>query len=412
MPATVGKPSQGTEGSYGTSGSHGTSGHGAAGAHVAAGSRGPDGTHGAHGAGPRGAGAGGGHGGRVLVAVVVMVPVLVGLALAAFAWPAARLAPRDVPIGVVAPAAAVATIEQRLAAEGDAVEVHRFADEATARAAIADRDVYGAVVVAPDGTTVLTASAASPLVAQLLQQAAATIPAGAPGAAPGAQPATGASPAPSAQPATGAPGARPVRVVDVVAADPDDPRGAALAASVLPLVLAGMAAGLLVWLAAGTGVAGWAALVAASAGAGLVAAGIAQGWLGVLGGDWLVNAGVLGLTVLAVAATLAGLAALFGRAGAALGALLMVLVGNPLSGVPSAPELLPEPAGAIGQLLPPGAGGSLLRSTAFFDGAAASGPLTVLLAWVAFGLAVAGVAALRRRRPAAVAPHPDPVTVS
>jgi hypothetical protein len=67
---------------------------------------------------------------------------------------------------------------------------------------------------------------------------------------------------------------------------------------------------------------------------------------------------------LAVGGTVAGLAALFGRAGAALGALLVVLVGNPLSGVASAPELPPEPAGAIGQMLPPGAGGSLLgRST-------------------------------------------------
>jgi hypothetical protein len=352
------------------------------------------------------------HGRRALVAVVVLVPALVGLALAAFAWPAARLAPRDVPIGVVAPAAAGAAIEQRLAGEGGAVEVHRFTDPAAARAAIADRDVYGAIVVRPDGTTVLTASAASPLVAQLLQQAAAAIPAGGPGAT---EPATGAAPAtPSGQDPSpsgaGSPGAAPVRVVDVVAADPDDPRGAALAASVLPLVLAGMAAGLLVWLAGETGVAGWAALIVASAGAGLVAAGVAQGWLGVLGGDWLVNAGVLGLTVLAVGATGTGLAALFGRAGAALGALLMVLVGNPLSGVSSAPELLPEPAGTIGQLLPPGAGGSLLRSTAFFDGAAAGGPLVVLTAWVALGLVVAVVAALRRRRPAsAAAPHADPV---
>jgi hypothetical protein len=325
--------------------------------------------------------------------VIVLVPLLVGLALAAFAWPAARLAPRDVPVGVVAPAAAGAAIEQRLAGD-DAVEVHRFADRAAAEAAIADRDVYGAIVIAPEGTTVLTASAASPLVAQLLQQAATT---GAPAAA--------SSP--------GVALAAPVRVVDVVPADPDDPRGAALAASVLPLVLAGMASGLLVWLAGGSWPVRWAALVIASALAGLVAAGIAQGWLGVIGGSWAVNAGVFGLTVLAVGATVAGLAAVAGRAGAALGALLMVLVGNPLSGVSSAPELLPAPAGALGQLLPPGAGGTLLRSTAFFDGAGAAGPLAVLAAWVLLGLALSWVAALRRPRPSPVGAHEgDPVAIS
>jgi hypothetical protein len=334
------------------------------------------------------------HGSRALVAVVVLVPLLAGLALAAFAWPAARLAPRDLPIGVVAPAAAGDAIEQRLARDGDAVEVHRFADPASARAAIADRDVYGAIVVAPDGTTVLTASAASPLVAQLLQQAASALPAGA-----------GSGTAPP--PAAGA-----VRVVDVVPADPDDPRGAALAASVLPLVLAGMAAGVLVWLAGGAWPVRWGALVVASGAAGLVAVGVAQGWLGVLGGDWVVNAGALGLTVLAVGGAVAGLAALFGRAGAALGALLMVLVGNPLSGVSSAPELLPQPAGAIGQLLPPGAGGSLLRSTAFFDGAGGTVPLVVLAAWVVLGLLLTWMAAVRRLRPSrAVAPEADPVPV-
>jgi hypothetical protein len=335
------------------------------------------------------------HGPRALVAVVVLVPVLVGLALAAFAWPAARLAPRDLPIGLVAPAAAGQGVEQWLAADG-AIEVHRYADEPSARAAIADREVYGAIVATPQGTAVLTASAASPLVAQLLQQAAAAAPSGG---------------GPAAAPATRSrPGASPVRVVDVVPADPDDPRGAALAASLLPLVLAGTAAGLLVWLGGGPGTARAAALAGASVVAGLVAVGIAQGWLGVLGGGWLANAGVLGLTVLAVGATVAGLAVLFGRAGAALGALLIVLVGNPLSGISTAPELLPEPAGAIGQLLPPGAGGSLLRSTAFFDGAGAAAPLTVLVVWAGLGLAAIWLGSWfgSRRLPSAAGAEPGP----
>jgi hypothetical protein len=351
---------------------------------------------------------------RVLWGVVVLAPLLVGVALAAFAWPAARLAPRELPVGVVGQGAAGAAVEQRLARDGDAVAVHRFADRAAAEAAIADRDVYGAIVVGPKGATVLTASAASPLVAQLLQQAATTGGAPATPSPGGATPAPGAAaPSPGgAAPSNGGPAA-PVRVVDVVPADPDDPRGVALAASVLPLVLAGMAGGLLVWLAGGSWPARWAALVVASAGAGLVAAGIVQGWLGVLGGSWPVNAGVLGLTVLAVGATVAGLAALAGRAGAALGALLMILVGNPLSGVSSAPELLPAPAGTIGQLLPPGAGGTLLRGTAFFDGAGTTAPLAVLAAWVLLGLGLTWVAALRRPRPSpAGAPEGDPLAVA
>ena len=76
-----------------------------------------------------------------------------------------------------------------------------------------------------------------------------------------------------------------------------------------------------------------------------------------------------------------------------------MLVGNPWSGIPSAPELLPHAAGFIGQLLPPGAGAQSLRSTAFFDGAGAGSHLAVLLAWVALGLAaIMAGARLQQRR--------------
>jgi hypothetical protein len=88
----------------------------------------------------------------------------------------------------------------------------------------------------------------------------------------------------------------------------------------------------------------------------------------------------------------------------------MVFLGNPFSGAGSAPELLPEPIGGLGQLLPPGAGANLLRSTGFFDGAAATGPVIVPVTWTAIGLAALGAAALRNRRPVpatapALSPH-------
>ncbi|MFI1933684.1 ABC transporter permease [Streptomyces sp. NPDC020330] len=296
---------------------------------------------------------------RRAVAVILLIPLLVTLALWAFAWPAARIAPHDLPVGVAGPASATQPLEQRFEQREGAFEVHRFDDEAAARAAIEERVVYGAVVVTPQGPHLLTASAASPVVSQLLREAV----------------------------TASAPDATQVRVTDVVAAPPGDPRGSALGASVLPLALAGMAAGAVVTLIGLRGARAAVTLIGSAALVGLAATAVAHSWLGVVTGDWWTEAGVLALTVLAIGSAVAGLAALFGPRGVGLGALLMVLLGNPFSGVTSAPELLPEPVGAIGQWLPPGAGGSLLRSVAFFDGSAAGGAVLTLSLWALFGLA-------------------------
>lgn len=88
----------------------------------------------------------------------------------------------------------------------------------------------------------------------------------------------------------------------------------------------------------------------------------------------------------------------------------MVLLGNPFSGVTSAPELLPRPIGTIGQLMPPGAGGSLLRSVAFFDGSDAGSALLTLTLWAALGLTAVLIGGRRRaQHPAAPAPGtPEP----
>jgi hypothetical protein len=315
-----------------------------------------------------------------MAAATLLVAAIAALPVWAFTWGAARLAPRDLPVGVAGPAPAAGAIQQRLAQQGDAFDVHVYPDEPAARQAITDRDVYGAIVVAPQGVSVLTASAASPAVAQRLQETLAPPPAPA---------------------ASGADAAAPVRVVDVVPADPQDPRGVVLSSLMLPLVLVGVLTGLVVLSLSCPGLGQASGLVLAAATAGLVAAGIVQGWLGALGGNWVVNAGVLGLTVLAVAAAAAGLTGLLGTGGMLVVAPLMVFIGNPFSGVSSAPELLPKPAGLLGQLLPPGAGGNLLRSTAFFDGAGAGGHLAVLVTWAVLGLAAVAAAALWHRQPAA-----------
>ena len=95
-----------------------------------------------------------------------------------------------------------------------------------------------------------------------------------------------------------------------------------------------------------------------------------------------------------------GLGSLFGRAGLAIGALLALLLDNPLSGLNSAPEMLPSGWGTLGQWLPQGATATLLRSTAFFDGAGATTAIAVLTCWAVAGTALIVIAAVRQDRSA------------
>ncbi|MEE1812798.1 ABC transporter permease [Streptomyces sp. BE133] len=319
---------------------------------------------------------------RRMVAVILLIPLVVILALWAFAWPAARIAPHDLPVGVAGSAPAADRLQQRFEQREGAFEVHRYASAADARRAIEDRSVYGAVVATPQGPQLLTASAASPVVAQLLHEAV------------------------TAQ----APEGAQVQVADVVAAPAGDPRGSALGASFLPLAIAGVLSGSAVTMLRLRGGRAALALIGVATLVGIGAAALTDNWLGVITGNWWAEAGTLGLTVLAIGGTVAGLAALIGPPGVGLGALLMVLLGNPFSGVTSAPELLPRPIGTIGQLMPPGAGGSLLRSVAFFDGSDAGSALLTLTLWAALGLTAVLIGGRRRaQHPAAPAPGtPEP----
>jgi hypothetical protein len=311
-----------------------------------------------------------------LIAVIV-VPIIFAITLLTFAWPAARLEPRDLPLGVAGPERATQPVERRLAQPPNAYEVHRYADEQEARDAIENRDVYGAIVASSRGLKLLTASAASPLFAGLIERNFS---------------------APQIEAALKAGGQSPPRVEDVVPADSDDPRGSVFSSLVLPLVLSSVITAVLITLRGRPGLREVGALVLAASLGGLVGIAMVQSWLGAFGGTWIVNAGVLCLTMLAIASTLAGLSSLLGTAGLALGGLTMVLVANPWSGISSAPELLPQPIGLIGQLLPPGAGGNLLRSTAYFDGAGGGWHLAVLLGWAAFGFSALYAGALLQRR--------------
>ena len=329
---------------------------------------------------------------RLTVGVVVGIVTLQALMLMAFAWPAANVGPRELPIAVGGPPQAVEQVQASLAAvpgadgDGAAFDVVVVDDASAARAAIEDRQIYGAVVVSPDGPQLLVASGAGPAVAQMLRSAATEL-----------------SPAGDAVP-----------VEDVVPTDPDDPIGAGLGAAVLPLVMTSVAGGIIAGFALRSTRNRLAAVIGISLLGGLVSAALLQYGLGIVDGSYLEVAGILALLIGAVAAMMAGLVALLGRAGAILGAVTMIFIGNPLSAAASAWEMLPQPWGAVGQLLPPGAGVSATRSVAFFDGAAATKPLTVLAIWLLAGLALLIVGGLVRKQsaePASENPRQVPASV-
>jgi hypothetical protein len=306
---------------------------------------------------------------RATGVVIALTAVLAVMALA-FALPAAKSKPQDIPIGAVGPPAASGQAADQLDRDAPgAFKLSVYPDEDALRAAIRERDVYGGIVMELDHRALLIATGASPTVAQLLTQLGNGI----------------------AQ-QTGA----PLRTEDLAAPPAGDPRGTGLAAAALPITLAGFLSAVAltlvvrrdVWLRVG-------ATAAFSALAGVTIAALLRYPLGSIDQNFWGVAGGLTLGALASGLLVLGLGSLFGRAGLVLGALLALLVGNPLSGMTSAPEMLPGGWGEFGQFLPQGANATLLRSTAFFDGAGSSTAIAVLICWAVVGSLIIVIAAQR-----------------
>jgi hypothetical protein len=285
--------------------------------------------------------------------------------VAAFVLPAHKPEPHDVPIGLVGPATPEHGLEQKQAGR---LDVKRYASESAARGAIDQREIYGAVVVEGRDQRLLVASAASNSVAQMLRGAV------------------------DAQ-------AGKVVVEDVKPLVDEDPRGTTLNSAFLALIIASSIAVVMLTSLAVTGLRLIGALSLFALLGGLAVIGLIGEGIGALPGSYLALSGVTALTMLAIALPTAGLQRLFGQAGAAIGGLFFVLLANPASGNASAPELLPGFWRQISQLMPPGAGGTSLRNTAYFDGNAILHPLLVLSAYAATGLLLVLLGgAVRQRR--------------
>ncbi|WP_173923643.1 hypothetical protein [Agromyces sp. Marseille-P2726] len=313
--------------------------------------------------------------GRVL-ALALALAAIVAVIVIAFAWPSITSEPKDLPIAIAGPAQAVTAAEQAVDTQAeDAVAFTEVDDRNAAVAAIESRDVYGAIVLGPE-PEVLTSSASSLAVSQLLTGVAAQLENGVNEQAAAAAAAAG---APSSPPRI------EVAVTDVVPLADTDPRGTGLTAAMFPLVLGGMLGGIAISLAIIGAMRRVLAGLVYSVAGGLVLTGILQGWFGALQGDYWVNSAAIALALAAIAAPITGFVALFGRVGIAVGPIVMLLVANPISAAAVPKEFYPVPWGAIGQWFPPGAAATLVRELSYFPAADMLFPWLVLAAWALGG---------------------------
>lgn len=312
---------------------------------------------------------------RTLAALILGIPSVIALMLLAFAAPALHSGPSNLPLAVSGPPPAVAQLTGMLGQRAPgSFEVTTYDSAEAGAIAIRNREAVGGIAVGPTGVTIQTASGAGAPYAALLKGMGGQLSAA----------------------------GQHVTYAELAPVPSGDPAGSGLATLGLPLIFGGMATGAALVLAyRGSITARIATLLGVSVVAGLAATAILQFGFGALDGNYLLVSTAVAAGVAAVAATILGLGLLLSGPGIALGAILMLFVANPLSGLATGAAWLPQPWGDIGQYLPLGAAGTAMRSAAYFDGAGATHAWVVLSCWVAAGLLLALAGAGRTNRAAA-----------
>ena len=315
------------------------------------------------------------------------VAAFVVLVIVAFTWPSVTSRSHHLPLDIAGGSSEVGQTASALNAGGHTFDVRAVTSRRAAVQDIRSRRVYGAVVLRSSQTPeVLESSAASPAAAQLVgaistqlqQQLQDTADKAARGKNTSAPHVT-------------------VPVKDIVPLAPNDQAGTKIAAAAFPITLGGMLGGIfLSYLVFGIarrllGLIAYAAVV------GFGAAGVLQGWFGILHHSYWLNASVLALALGSIAGTVLGAMTLFKRVGLAVGPLLFVLFANPLSSAATPVEFLPRPWGDIGQYLPPGAAARLVRDLSYFPDAGSAKQWLVLAVWALFGVSLIGFPAIQRQ---------------
>ncbi|WP_055698389.1 MULTISPECIES: hypothetical protein [Streptomyces] len=288
--------------------------------------------------------------------------------------------PRDVAFGVVAPGPAAEQTADRLKKlPGEPLDPRVIENEGVARHKIMTRDIDGALVVDPQGTTdtLLVASGGGTALSRTLVELTAKVE--------GAE-------------------KRAVKTVDVAPASKQDFNGLSSFYLVVGWCVGGYLCASILAISAGSRAAnvpravirlGTMALYSIVGGLG--GAVIIGPILGALPGSIMGLWGLGALVIFGVGAITLALQALTGIVGIGLAVLLIVIGGNPSAGGAFPLPMLPPFWEAIGPWLPPGAGTWVARSIAYFEGNAVTGPLLVLAGWAVLGVAVTIALSARHR---------------
>ncbi|WP_202616235.1 ABC transporter permease [Actinomyces sp. 432] len=341
---------------------------------------------------------------RGLLLATIGIPAVIILMLLAFLAPSIGSGAKDLPLALAAPEAAQDQLLTQLETSAPGVfDVTVVEDTQAVTSAVENREAIGGIAITADESgqqvEVVTASGAGSPYSALLTNLATALEAQIDAQAVAAAQAQGADAATLAQVQQEASTSQAVTVTDVAPLPADDPAGVALSSVALPLVFGGLASGVILSLVLRTSL--WKRVLGATAIAalgGLCVAVVLQTWFGAVSGSFLLLWAGLTLGIAAISLTLIGLQELMGYAGIGLGAVIMLFVANPLSGLATGWQWLPSGWGAFGQLLPVGAAGTWLRSAAYFDGAGMGASPWVLTAWIVCGLALLAVGAYANAR--------------
>jgi hypothetical protein len=307
--------------------------------------------------------------------VVIGLSLVMGAAFAAsYILALGRPLPREIPVGVVAPAASSPVVDALQQAAGGGLDRRSYPTLRAAEAAVARQQVYAVVDGSQRPPTLYVSSASGASVARAIEQLVQALPR-----------------------------SLVVRVVDLHPLPASDPQGLGVFYVTIAATIVGFVTVFQLRAnAGGIGLRPWLALVTGLAvAAGAVLAAVSGPLLAALRGPFAEIWLILSLQTATAAFFTSAMLVLVGRWAILPTWALFIVLGNTSSGGAVAPPLLPPFFAALAPVLPTGATVTALHSAVYFTGSQRAEPFVVLAGWVVGTAAVLLVAAhVRGRSPA------------